>query len=75
VLLNRTADGREERFENLNFHGGEGMTLEMRMFAEPDLLRRFAAAGFSSAATRRDHAPHFGLMWPIDHSLPMVARA
>ncbi|HET6265959.1 MAG TPA: class I SAM-dependent methyltransferase [Usitatibacter sp.] len=77
VLLNRTADGREERFENLNFHGGEGLTLEMRIFSEPDLLRRFTAAGFSSAAVRRDHAPHFGLMWPIelDHSLPMVARA
>jgi len=75
VLLNRTVDGQDERFERLTFHGGEGMTLEMRMFSEPDLLRRFAAAGFSSAVVRADHAPHFGLMWPIDHSLPMVARA
>ena len=75
VLLNRTADGQEERFEKPHFHGGEGLTLEMRVFSEPDLLRRFAAAGFSRAEVRADHAPQFGIMWPIDHSLPMVARA
>jgi SAM-dependent methyltransferase len=75
VLLNRTVDGAEEQFDDPVFHGGEGMTLEMRVFSEPDLLRRFRAAGFSSAAVRADHAPQFGIMWPIDHSLPMVARA
>jgi SAM-dependent methyltransferase len=75
VLYNRTVDGIEERFDNLVFHGGEGMTLEMRVFSEPDLLRRLRAAGFSSAAVRIDHAPHFGIMWPIDYAVPIVARA
>jgi SAM-dependent methyltransferase len=75
VLYNRTLEGAEERFDNLVFHGGEGMTLEMRMFAEVDLLRRLHAAGFSSAAVRIDHAPHFGIMWPIDYAVPIVARA
>ncbi len=75
VLLNTTRDGRQERFEDLVFHGGDGMTLEMRMFAEGDLLRRLRAAGFSRAAVRADSAPHFGINWPIDHSLPIVARA
>ncbi|HUP98551.1 MAG TPA: class I SAM-dependent methyltransferase [Usitatibacter sp.] len=75
VLRNRTVEGEEEAFDQLVFHGGEGMTLEMRMFAEADLLRRLHDAGFSSAAVRADHAPRFGIMWPIDHSLPIVARA
>ena len=75
VLLNTTVDGEQERFDDLVFHGGEGMTLEMRMFAEDDLLRRLRAAGFSRAAVRADPATHFGINWPIDHSLPMVARA
>jgi SAM-dependent methyltransferase len=75
VLHNTTVDGEQEIFRNLVFHGGEGMTLEMRMFAEADLLRRLRAAGFSSAAVRIDHAPHFGIMWPIDYAVPIVARA
>ena len=75
VLLNRTVEGAQERFDDLVFHGGEGMTLEMRMFAEPDLLRRLDRAGFSSAKVRIDHAPQFGIMWPIDYAVPIVARA
>lgn len=75
VLRNRTVDGEEESFDDLVFHGGEGMTLEMRMFSEPDLLRRLAAAGFSSAEVRIDHVPRFGILWPIDYAVPIVARA
>jgi SAM-dependent methyltransferase len=75
VLRNRTVDGEEETFDQLVFHGGEGMTLEMRMFSQPDLLRRLERAGFSSAAVRIDHAPQFGIMWPIDYAVPIVARA
>ena len=75
VLRNRTAEGDEERFDDLVFHGGEGMTLEMRMFSEPDLLRRLARAGYASAEVRIDHAPHFGIMWPIDYAVPIVALA
>lgn len=74
-LLNRTVDGRDEVFENLVFHGGEGMTLEMRMFSEGDLMRRLAAAGFSTARVHGEHYAPYGILWPIDHSLPIVARA
>jgi hypothetical protein len=74
-LLNRTAGGEEEAFDDLVFHGGEGMTLEMRMFAEPDLLRRLEAAGFASARVHGEHYAPYGILWPIDHSLPIVARA
>ena len=74
-LYNRTADGEEEVFDQLVFHGGEGMTLEMRMFAETDLLARLAAAGFSSVRARADYVPEFGIMWPMDWAIPIVARA
>ena len=74
-LLNRTADGEDEVFENLVFHGGEGSTLEMRMFSEGDLLRRLRDAGFSSVQVRIDHDPAFGVDWPIDYAVPIVARA
>ena len=74
-LYNRTVSGEEEIFDGLVFHGGEGMTLEMRMFTEPDLLRRLADAGFSSARVCIDHAPEFGIQWPMDWAVPIVARA
>jgi hypothetical protein len=74
-LYNRTADGEEEIFDQLIFHGGEGMTLEMRMFSEPDLLRRLAIAGFSSMRVCSDQFPEFGIIWPMDWAVPIVARA
>jgi hypothetical protein len=75
VLHNRTADGEEETFRDLIFHGGDGATLEMRMFSEPDLLRRFADAGFSSAEVRVPSVPEFGILWPMDWAVPIIARA
>ena len=75
VLYNTAIDGTQERFDNLVFHGGEGMTLEMRMFSEADLMRRLGSAGFATAAARIDDAPHFGVRWPIDYAVPIVARA
>jgi SAM-dependent methyltransferase len=74
-LYNRTVEGEEEIFDDLVFHGGEGMTLEMRMFAEPDLLRRLEKAGFSSIRVCIDRAPEFGIQWPMDWSVPIVAQA
>jgi hypothetical protein len=75
VLHNTTVDGEEESFGGLIFHGGDGDTLEMRMFTEPDLLRRFAQAGFSSAEVRVPVAPEFGILWSYDWAVPIVARA
>jgi hypothetical protein len=74
-LYNRTVEGNEEIFDKLVFHGGDGATLEMRMFAEPDLLRRLAAAGFRSVEVCVDHVPEFGILWPMDWAVPIVARA
>ena len=33
VVVNRRRDGTIERFDNLCFHGGEGLTLEFRLFS------------------------------------------
>ena len=38
VLKNLTIDGKRQEFENLIFHGGDGATLEMRVFSLPDLI-------------------------------------
>lgn len=74
-LYNRTAEGEEEVFDDLIFHGGDGMTLEMRMFSEPDLRRRLASAGFSSVRVYTDCVPEFGILWPMDWAVPIAARA
>ncbi len=73
-LYNRTAEGEEEIFDDLVFHGGEGMTLEMRMFSEQDLRQRLAEAGFSSIRIYSDHIPEFGILWPMDWAVPIAAR-
>jgi SAM-dependent methyltransferase len=74
-LYNRTVDGEEEIFDQLVFHGGDGMTLEMRMFTEPDLRRRLEAAGFASIRVCVDYAPEFGIDWPMDWAVPIIARS
>ena len=73
-LYNRTATGEEEIFDDLIFHGGDGMTLEMRIFSEPDLRRRLGEAGFSSVRIYADHVPEFGIVWPMDWAVPVAAR-
>ena len=75
VLHNRTARGERQRFDSLVFHGGEGMTLEMRQFSEPDLRRRLREAGFCSVRVCPDHVPAYGILWPMDWAVPIVARA
>ena len=74
-LINTTVDGQEEVFEDLDIHGGAGVTVAMRFFGESDVLRRLAAAGFSSVSVHGDHFSEYGILWPMDHSLPIVARA
>jgi SAM-dependent methyltransferase len=62
VLLNRTLDGELETFENLHFHGGEGSTIEMRVFSETGLLENCRAAGFEEIGVAEDD-PRWGIQW------------
>jgi SAM-dependent methyltransferase len=75
VLYNTTVAGEEEVFEDLVFHGGDGMTLEMRIFSEPDLREALDKAGFSSVKVYPDIVPEYGLLWPMDWAVPVAARA
>jgi SAM-dependent methyltransferase len=74
VLRNTTADGRVSEHRDLVFHGGPGETLELRLFALPDLVARLEAAGFCDVRVRRE--PHFGhgVWWPGADGWPITAR-
>lgn len=74
ILHNRTIDGTEESFENLIFHGGDGATLEMRIFSEPDLRQSFEEAGFSTMKIYSDIVPELGILWPMDWAVPIAVR-
>jgi SAM-dependent methyltransferase len=74
VLINRRKDGTLEVRDNLVFHGGEGATLEMRLFSRKDLERKLTAAGFVTVSFLTDPVPRFGIAYEGDWSLPMVAR-
>jgi SAM-dependent methyltransferase len=74
VLVNRRRDGGLEVFENLSFHGGDGSTLEMRVFTETSLRETLAAAGFTSVQIASDDIPEFGIQHAETWSLPIVGR-
>jgi SAM-dependent methyltransferase len=74
MLINRRKDGTLEVRENLVFHGGEGATLEMRLFSRKDLQQKLTAAGFETVIFQTESVPRFGIAYEGDWSLPMVAR-
>jgi len=73
-LINRTRQGVIQKFDHLKFHGGPGTTLEMRLFAEADLLRRLRVAGFIDVRIRRDICFEYGIWWEQPWSWPLSAR-
>jgi SAM-dependent methyltransferase len=75
VLLNRTRDGRAQRFTGLVFHGGPGSTLEMRLFSRDALLRELGDAGFREVRIAAEPCVAHGIVWPEPWSVPIVARA
>ncbi len=74
ILKNITRDGVEQIFDNLVFHGGEGSTLEMRVFSEASLLEEFQKAGFDNVKIHRDSYFEYGIYWDVDWSFPLAAR-
>jgi SAM-dependent methyltransferase len=50
VMVNRRRDGIIERFDNLCFHGGEGFTLEFRLFSRQGLIDSVEKVGLRVAA-------------------------
>jgi len=73
LLKNITRNGREQIFEHLKFHGGDGATLEMRLFSEPALLKELAQAGFREVKIYSEPDWVHGIYWTHDWSLPILA--
>lgn len=62
LLVNRRRDQTIEVFDELTWHGGEGSTLELRVFAETDLLQILADAGFKDITIWHDDIPAYGIL-------------
>jgi len=73
-VVNRTVTGEVQEFDDLIFHEGPGVALEMRLFSEQDLLRDVRAAGFRQVTLRRDPIWKYGIFWGSPHSWPISAR-
>ena len=74
VLVACAADESVSRYDSLVFHGGEGVTLEMRVFAIASLEKQLHEAGFHSVEVLGDE-PRFGVVWPGNWSRPILATA
>jgi SAM-dependent methyltransferase len=74
VLVNRRRDGSIETFEDLCFHGGDGSTLELRVFTEDKLKAILTGAGFNEVHIASQNVPEFGVEHNESWSLPIVAR-
>jgi SAM-dependent methyltransferase len=74
VLTNTTREGNTQKYDNLLFHGGPGSTLEMRVFAERDLLAHLTAAGFTDLHVHSEACFQSGIWWRQAWSLPISAR-
>lgn len=69
ILVNRDPAGALQVYDGLVFHGGEGATLEMRLFCEADVLRRLALAGFEEILVHEQPQLSVGYYWPYLESL------
>ncbi len=64
IVVNQTHRGAWEVYDNLLFHGGPGSTLEMRVFAENDLLYHLTGAGFGAPVVYETPILDIGYYWP-----------
>lgn len=62
LLVNRLRNQSFEVYGNLTWHGGEGSTLEMRIYCESDLLKILIAAGFKDIKIWNEDAPQSGIL-------------
>jgi SAM-dependent methyltransferase len=74
TLKNISREGVLQIYENLVFHGGDGSTLEMRIFSESSLIEEFRKAGFNNLKIYKAPAFNHGIYQSEDWSLPIAAR-
>lgn len=73
-LHNTTADGRQQVFRDLVFHGGEGSTLEMRMFSLAGIREVARRTGFAAPRVYRESHLACGTVWEVPWSVTMALR-
>lgn len=56
-------DGRQETDEKPIFHGGPGLTLELRMFSRQRIIDELTAAGFTDIVIHDENLPQHGINW------------
>ena len=75
VAVKRDAERRYSlQTEGLIFHGGQGDTLEMRVFSKPSLLEELRKAGFTQIRIMEEPYLPFGISNIHGFSLPITAR-
>ncbi|MBI5251203.1 MAG: hypothetical protein HY912_17070, partial [Desulfomonile tiedjei] len=74
LLINRDLNGKSTRYKDLVFHGGDGATLEMRIFSRATLRKELLQAGFREPIFHRSNIPQYGIYWPCGWSLPISAK-
>jgi SAM-dependent methyltransferase len=72
-LHNTTRTGKQEVFDNLIFHGGDGSTLEMRLFCRDALIEHLQRAGFADIRVHAEPFFKFGIFTSEPWSLPITA--
>jgi SAM-dependent methyltransferase len=71
VLNNVRPDGLREKLTGLQFHGGPGTVLEMRIYGEQDLINRLRYAGFNEIEVIRPNLRSIGYLWEDHVESPM----
>jgi SAM-dependent methyltransferase len=74
IVINRKKDGSFQVHENPVFHGGNGATLEMRLFSRKDLAKKLSNAGFSEVIFLDDPVERFGIAFEGPWTHPLIAR-
>lgn len=73
VLINTMPSGERQVYKNLVFHGGEGDTLEMRLFSKQSLLSDLEEVGFKLVKIISDPIFKYGIYHKSQCSLPIIA--
>lgn len=73
-LYNITKDGEIEVFDNLQWHGGPGQVLEMRLFSEKSLLDSLTKVGFTDIKIHEEDYPEWGIINFSKNSLVISMR-
>jgi SAM-dependent methyltransferase len=74
LLRNVTRSGVVQEFDQLVFHGGPGLALEVRRFGDEGLFDMLRQAGFSRVTVHRADDLAHGAYWPEPWSQPVAAR-